>query len=102
MRTSCDILIVGGGPAGGLAALRLANAGLAVTLLEAQPVLGERVCGAYLCPAGVGLLDELGLRQHSLATAFAARHGARPPRQSQTRFPANTRPDFASRPPPRI
>jgi 2-polyprenyl-6-methoxyphenol hydroxylase-like FAD-dependent oxidoreductase len=62
MQTDCDVLIVGGGPAGGSAALRLAKAGLAVTLIEAQPVIGERICGAYLCPAGVALLDELGLR----------------------------------------
>ncbi len=39
----------------------LARAGLAVTLVEALPNLGERVCGAYLCPAGVGLLDGLKL-----------------------------------------
>jgi 2-polyprenyl-6-methoxyphenol hydroxylase-like FAD-dependent oxidoreductase len=61
MQSQCDILIIGGGPAGGLAALLLARAGRAVPLIEAQPVLSERVCGAYLCPAGVGLLKELQL-----------------------------------------
>jgi len=61
MSSQCDILIVGGGPAGGLAALLLAKAGRNVRLIEAQSALGPRVCGAYLCPAGVGLLQELEL-----------------------------------------
>ena len=67
MDITCDILIVGGGPAGGLAALLLAKAGRRVTLIEAQPVLGERVCGAYLCPAGVALLNDLRLREELTA-----------------------------------
>jgi 2-polyprenyl-6-methoxyphenol hydroxylase-like FAD-dependent oxidoreductase len=98
MQTNCDVLIVGGGPAGGLAAFQLANAGLAVTLIEAQAVLGERVCGAYLCPAGVALLDELGLRAELttnmrclLGMVLVSPRGKR----LQTRFPTNARyPDF--------
>lgn len=98
MHTTCDVLIIGGGPAGGLAALRLAKTGLAVTLIEAQPVLGERVCGAYLCPAGVALLDELGLRTE-LTVNMRSLLGmvlVSPKRKRlQTRFPSNARyPDF--------
>jgi len=58
-----DVLIFGGGPAGAMSALLLARAGLSVTLCEAHRVLPERVCGMYLCPAGVALLDRHELRE---------------------------------------
>ena len=56
-----DALILGGGPAGATTALLLARAGHRVMLCEAHAVLRERVCGMYLCPAGVTLLDRLGI-----------------------------------------
>lgn len=98
MQSQCDILIIGGGPAGSLAALLLAKAGRAVTLIEAQPVLGERVCGAYLCPAGVALLDELDLREDvtvGMRSLLGMVLVAPNENRLQTRFPANSRfPDF--------
>jgi menaquinone-9 beta-reductase len=57
-----DVVIVGGGPAGALTAYLLARQGRRVTLLEAAPRVARKICGEYLCPPGVELLEELGLR----------------------------------------
>ena len=51
MTEACDLLVVGGGPAGIEAAVAGAEAGLAVVLVDEAPVAGGRVCGAR--PAGL-------------------------------------------------
>lgn len=53
--------IVGAGPAGAMAATFLASKGYSVTLLERKKHVERKVCGEYLCPKGVQLLDELNL-----------------------------------------
>jgi 2-polyprenyl-6-methoxyphenol hydroxylase-like FAD-dependent oxidoreductase len=65
-----DLLIIGGGPAGGTTAFLAAKAGLSVTLCESYAVLPERVCGMYLCPAGVAMLERFGIHDR-------VAHGAR-------------------------
>lgn len=56
------IAIVGAGPAGSLAALKLKERGFNnVTLIERKRNVERKVCGEYLCPKGVELLDTLGL-----------------------------------------
>ncbi|HNX50103.1 MAG TPA: FAD-dependent monooxygenase [Thermoanaerobaculaceae bacterium] len=81
---SVDVLIVGAGPAGCAAALTLAQAGVATTLLEGVGPTGDR--GELLAPGALPVLDELGMpdlgsalrgalacRGITLATADASR-----------------------------
>lgn len=53
--------IVGAGPAGAMAAYLLASKGYSVTLIERRKSVERKVCGEYLCPEGVNLLDQLNL-----------------------------------------
>lgn len=56
-----DFVIIGGGPAGSLSALKLAKSGNKVMLFEASKHFKRKVCGEYLCPQGVSILEEEGL-----------------------------------------
>jgi flavin-dependent dehydrogenase len=48
--TTADVAIVGSGIAGGALAVRLARAGLAVTVLERSVEFGDRVRGEAMFP----------------------------------------------------
>ena len=61
MHTDTDALVIGAGPAGASAAIRLASFGWRVTLLEQTLFPRQKVCGECLGPASLELLDELGL-----------------------------------------
>lgn len=47
---SCDILIVGGGPAGSSCAWGLRNSGLDVAILDKQRFPRDKVCGGWITP----------------------------------------------------
>ena len=56
-----DVLIVGAGPAGAVAALVLARAGVRVRLLDRAAFPRDKLCGDTVNPGTLGLLRRLGL-----------------------------------------
>jgi 2-polyprenyl-6-methoxyphenol hydroxylase-like FAD-dependent oxidoreductase len=57
-----DVLIAGAGPAGATLAIALGRAGLAVELYDARRFPRDKPCGEGIMPAGVAVLERLGLR----------------------------------------
>ena len=84
-----DVLISGGGPAGLAAAIRCAQAGLAVAVAEPRAAPIDKACGEGLMPAAVQRLAAIGVRpaghviggirylddRHSVDAPFAAGTG---------------------------
>ena len=60
MRT--DVVVVGAGPAGASAAIRLAREGFEVALVDRARFPRAKPCGEFLSPGATPILEELGVR----------------------------------------
>lgn len=65
-REDVDNLIIRGGPAGSMLAIRLADAGRRVTLLEKETAAHHKVCGEFLSREAVGYLEQAGVSLREL------------------------------------
>ena len=72
--TSCDVLVVGAGPAGSACAQRLAAAGLDVLLADQHSFPRDKVCGDGLIPDSHAALRRLGVHDEVAALAQPVRH----------------------------
>jgi menaquinone-9 beta-reductase len=56
-----DVIVVGGGPAGAVAAYRLARGGAEVALVDKATFPRDKACGDVVGPRGIQALDDLGM-----------------------------------------
>lgn len=70
--SSCEVLVVGAGPAGSSAAITLARAGLDVVLVDSHAFPRDKVCGDGLIPDAHHALARLGLLDEVMAQAQAS------------------------------
>jgi len=66
MGRDAEVIVVGGGPAGTTLAVALAEAGHDVLLLDKAGFPRHKPCSDYVNPAGVQLLDEMGVLRDAL------------------------------------
>jgi menaquinone-9 beta-reductase len=59
----CDVIVVGGGPAGASAAIHAARSGLSVALLDQHCFPRDKVCGDFVGPVALIELRRLGVTQ---------------------------------------
>jgi flavin-dependent dehydrogenase len=64
-----DHLVIGGGPAGSMVAMRLAEAGREVLLLEKERTAHDKVCGEFLSREAVQYLSQCGVALSDLGAA---------------------------------
>ncbi len=82
MRTECDVVVVGSGPAGNTAAYRLASAGARVVMLERERLPRHKVCGGGLSAKALreAPFPLTPVTDRTIATALVAYGGAAPVR----------------------
>lgn len=72
--SSCDVLVIGAGPAGSACAQRLARAGLSVLLADQHAFPRDKTCGDGLIPDAHAALRRLGVLDEVMAVAQPVRH----------------------------
>ena len=65
MLTRADVIVVGAGPAGSVAAQRLASQGISVILLDQAVFPGDKTCGDGVGSHGLAVLERIGLAEWS-------------------------------------
>ncbi len=71
---SCDVLVVGAGPAGSACAQRLAQGGLSVLIADQQAFPRDKVCGDGLIPDAHAALRRMGVYEEVAALAQQVPH----------------------------
>lgn len=61
MKTDCDLLVIGGGPAGSTIAALAAGRGVSVMVIERANFPRNKVCGEFLSAEGCRVVERLGL-----------------------------------------
>lgn len=75
MNAAAECVVIGGGLAGAMAGLRLAQAGRDVVLIEKERGAHAKVCGEFLSPEAIGYLRAAGVEPLELGAASI--HGLR-------------------------
>ena len=95
--SSCDVLVVGAGPAGSAAAAWAGRAGLDVLLADAEQFPRDKPCGDGLTPRAIGQMRDLGLAEW--VTARVRNRGLRAAGFGQLLYlpwPGGSLPDYGS------
>ncbi|MBI2531387.1 MAG: FAD-dependent monooxygenase [Deltaproteobacteria bacterium] len=66
---SCDVVIIGAGPAGSSSAISLARLGYSVALLDKEQFPRDKLCGDFINPSNWPILRALGVDKEILARA---------------------------------
>ncbi len=88
---TCDVLIVGGGPAGSSCAWQLRRHGLNVMVMDKEPFPRDKVCAGWITPAVVQELQldtEAYAKQHVLQRITAFRTGLIDGNELETHYPS--------------
>jgi flavin-dependent dehydrogenase len=86
-----DVVVIGGGLSGGVAATRLAQAGMKVALVEKEKAAHHKVCGEFLSGEGLPFLKAVGVDIYKIGGLAINRfriHGPRKTGEAQLPFVA--------------